>query len=161
MGFVWRRKVEGEPTDDDWLKNAFFTVLSQDQPDGWTDMKYSNGWVDNFKKRFNISYLCQTNKKNRPLQDKVHLIQNFHRWLLLDLQMGPPRCPKYGRFPARMIFHLDQIPLPFVLSEKRTLSGVGEPVFIRAPKSSFDPAVHSCSSTTNCENRNYFAWSTL
>ena len=48
----------------------------------------------------------------------------------------PQRCVLYGRFPAANIFHHDQIPLPFALTDKRTLSGIGEPVFVRLPKGS-------------------------
>ena len=34
-------------------------------------------------------------------------ICNFHRWLLHDLQRSAPqRCPQYGRFPARFMFHM-------------------------------------------------------
>jgi hypothetical protein len=37
----------------------------------------------------------------------------------------PRRCPKYGRFPPHLMFHMDQIPLEFVMSGKKTLNPIG------------------------------------
>jgi len=83
-----------------------------------------------------ITHVCQTNKKDIPIQQKVPLLQKFHRWWLLDVQRDslPQRCSKYGRFKSGSIFHMDQIPLPFVLRSDKSLNVKGFPCFINGPK---------------------------
>ena len=120
-----------------WIVWAMVRILAIDQPKGWQDFRGSNGWLENFKDRWKISSLCVTNKKSRPIALKEPLLKSFHRWLLRDLQLslGPPyRCPTYRRFSAASMFAMDQIPLPFVLDSKRTMSEQGQPVFLRVPK---------------------------
>jgi hypothetical protein len=137
LAFLFRRKNQGYVTTDAWLQDSMRTLLEAEQPDGWEEFKASNGWVALFKKRYRITAQCQTNKKHVPITEKLPLIRNFHAWLLTILQLSTPqKSTKYGRFPATFIFHMDQIPLPFVLGSKRTLNSIGEPVFIRAPKGS-------------------------
>ena len=66
-------------------------------------------------------------------------MKKFHRWLLRDLQLSQPQqCPTYGRFSGDRIYHMDQIPLAFVLNPQHiyTLNSIGEPVFLLAPKGS-------------------------
>ena len=85
-------------------------ILMIEKPPKWDKVRNSNGWAIGFKKRFRISSHCLTNKKDIPIFQKLPRVQKFHRWLLLELhQQQPPRCPKYGFFPARYIFHMDQV----------------------------------------------------
>ena len=53
-----------------------------------------------------ITHVCQTNKKDIPIQQKVPLLQKFHRWWLLDVQRDslPQRCSKYGRFKSVFLY---------------------------------------------------------
>jgi len=139
MEFVWRRRVLGLKATEAWIAWAMEKILAIDQPNEWQDFRYSNGWLDKFKDRWKISSLCVTNKKSRPIALKEPLLKSFHKWFLRDLQLslGPPyRCPIYGRFSAASMFAMDQIPLPFVLDNKRTMSEQGQPVFLRVPKGS-------------------------
>ena len=115
-------------------------ILFEDKPPTWNLFRASAGWVTGFKKRYRISYQCLTNKKSTHILEKLPLIKKFHRFLA-DLQMsqGPPqssRCIKYGRFPAHRRFHMDQVPLAFVLDSERTLSSIGESVWMAVPKGS-------------------------
>ena len=106
LAFYWRRMILTLKTGDDWLVEMMKEVLEADQPQGWADAKLSNGWLYAFKKRFRISSQCLTNKKNVLIVQKVPLLKKFHTWLQ-DLQrQGVQRCPKYGRFPAKFMFHM-------------------------------------------------------
>ena len=110
LAFYIRRMLFGLEADDEWLKTAMDEILMIEKPLKWDKFRNSNGWVIGFKKRFRISSQCLTNKKDIPIFQKLPRVQKFHRWLLLELQQQqPPRCPKYGFFPARYIFHMDQV----------------------------------------------------
>ena len=110
MHFVIRRELEGLNTDDQWVKDKMDEMLVRDKPSGWENFCASNGWVTGFKKRYRITHQCQTNKKHLNLQEKLPLVKMFHSWLIYTLQRSAPqRCPKYGRFPGRAMFHMDQV----------------------------------------------------
>jgi hypothetical protein len=137
IAFVYRRRKQGLITPDRWLQDSMQLIVSAEKPEGWENFKASAGWVWRFKKRYRISVQCQTNKKHIPIIEKLPAIRKFHFWLLRQVQLSSPqRCARYGRFPAHLIFHMDQIPLPFVLCSKRTNNEMGQPNFIRAPKGS-------------------------
>jgi len=107
LAFFTRRAVEGLPASDQWLKDTMDKILVTEQPEHWQKFCASNGWVAGFKRRYRISLLCQTNKKQTSIWEKLPKIKKFHYWLLKKLQArGPQRCPKYGRFPALCIFHM-------------------------------------------------------
>jgi hypothetical protein len=137
LDFVFRRRHRGLRTTEDWLQTRMLEHLMDAAPADWYKFRASKGWLDGFKKRHHIKLLWRNNKKNTPIAERLEDIRAFHRYLLLDLQMsGPQRCPVYGRFPADHIFHMDQVPLPFCLDVKRSLSMQGEPVFMLLPGSS-------------------------
>jgi hypothetical protein len=136
MHFVWRRSILGLQTDDKWVAETYRKLLEQEQPPGWSICKISPGLISGFKNRYRITSQCQTNKNMIPIRDREDRIKQFHRDLFA-LQLCPPlRCPKYGRHPACCRFHMDQIPLPFVLRSKKTLNEKGQPVFILQPHGS-------------------------
>ena len=134
LRFVHRRIHLGLKTTDIWLRLMMQELL---RVHGWEEFMYSNGWVTAFKERYRITSQARTNKKQLPLSERLGRIKIFHQWLLGELQRSDPqRCPKYGRFAADHMFHMDQIPLPFVLDSGRSLNQIGEPVFIFQPAGS-------------------------
>jgi hypothetical protein len=137
MRFVWRRQIEGFKTGDLWLRLEMADLLAASRPVGWTKFACSPGWLWLFKKRFRISSQVRTNKNMTPVAERVHLLKKFHLWLNHDLQRSEPQnSPKYGRFGPEQMFHMDQIPLPFVLDSSRSLNSIGKPVFIKMPHGS-------------------------
>jgi hypothetical protein len=137
MRFCWRRDVEGLKTTDLWLRLEFAEVLLEYKPNDWSLAKCSVGWLGGFKKRYRITYQMRTNKKTLPIGVRLPRMKKFHLWLQHDVQRRlPQRDPKYGHFGPELMFHMDQIPLPFVLESNRTLNGIGKPVFILMPKGS-------------------------
>jgi hypothetical protein len=62
-----------------------------------------------------------TTEQHKTTQDKTKqdkTTQNNTK----KTQNNTQRCPKYGRFGKRHVFHVDQVPLPFAYNSKRTLN---------------------------------------
>ena len=135
MLFYRRRMLLGLRASELWLKMKMRELLARDQPPGWAEAPLSNGWLHGFKKMYRISRQVRTNKKEKPLAERLPRIQAFHRWLIYDLQCSEPqRDPVYGRFPPEQIYHMDQIPLAMVLNSKSTLNPKGMACHIVQPK---------------------------
>ncbi len=71
FGFFTRRAVEGLTASDQWLKDTMDKILVTEQPEHWQKFCASNGWVAGFKRRYRISLLCQTNKKQTSIWEKL------------------------------------------------------------------------------------------
>ena len=140
MEFLWQRRVEGAEIDDEWFKEEMSATLRKRKPQGWAayaNRLLSNGWLYGFKARYRISNQARTNKKKAPMSERVPRIAAFHKYWLHGVQRLPPqKCAKYGRFSASELFHMDQIPLPFVIRSSHTNNPVGEPCFINQPHGS-------------------------
>jgi hypothetical protein len=135
MKFYHRRMILGLYTSELWLVINMRKLLARDQPPGWEYAKLSNGWLHGYKKLYRISNQVRTNKKEKPLSERLPEIQKFHRWLIYDLQGTAPQTDsKYGRFAPDNVYHMDQIPLAFVLSARMTLNPMGMACHLIQPK---------------------------
>jgi hypothetical protein len=129
--FVWRRKYQRLATHRDWLRDNMAEILRRDY--NITKVR-SAGWCSNFCRRWAITSQCRTNKHKQSVQERLPAIRKFHTWLIYGLQRSEPqRCPKYGRFPPHLMYHMDQVPLPFSSGSKKTLNMTGEHCAIRDP----------------------------
>ena len=82
---------------------------------------------------------AKNNKKKMPLSERLPVIQAFHTWFIYSLQWsGDERCAKYGRFPGWLMFHSDQVPLPFVFGSVRTKNPKGEQCRLGQPGDGLD-----------------------
>ena len=139
LAFVYRRSVLKLPVSRCWLDSEFSKILQLNQPKGWEEFKYSNGWATGFCLRWRICSRAMTNKKTESVLERLPDIRNFHRYIIYYLPRlsSSQQCAKYGRFAASNRYHMDQIPMPFVFSGKRTLhfKGAGG-VPIRHPQGS-------------------------
>jgi hypothetical protein len=136
MNFYWRRQQEGLETHEEWLIDEMRQILTNMKPMGWEDFKCSDGWIAGFKKRYGISSLVRTNKKEAPIQQRLPNLRYFHRQMHHARNSPPERCAKYGRFRPDQYWHMDQIPLAFAMTSNRSLSESGAPVFISQPHGS-------------------------
>jgi hypothetical protein len=85
------------------------------------------GWLRGFLKRWRISEQCRNNKKVIPVAERKSWLQAFHTAWIYGIQWtGIARCPKYGRFPADTIFHMDQVPVQFSGTSKKTYNTIGD-----------------------------------
>ena len=130
--FLYRRQQQRLPVHRDWLQQEMLSVLARSNPGNAAPVLIDNfvaseGWASNFCRRFGISSQCRTNKHVLSITERLPEIREFHQFLMYDLQARlPSRCPIYGRFPAKYMFHLDQSPLPFVSTTKATLNVIGD-----------------------------------
>jgi hypothetical protein len=136
MSFHIRRDRIGLKTGDIWLRLEMRDILAKLKPPGWEEFCSSPGWLSGFKRRYRISSQVRTNKKHCPIEERLPEIAAFHRDLLTLRLSAPQTCPRYGRFSPGAYFHMDQIPLPFVLASERSLNEIGQPNFILMPKGS-------------------------
>jgi hypothetical protein len=68
----------------------------------------------------------RNNKKNESLEERLPRIRAFHKNLIYGLQRSKPqRCKKYGRFPPDLVFHMDQVPLPFPRTNAKSMNFKG------------------------------------
>lgn len=112
------RKVRGK-----WLRKTYRRRVIA----GGGKTKASQGWLMGFLKRWKISTQCRTNKKTCPVNDRVGPIMEFHTNLIYGLQWsGTQKCPKYGRFPPEIMFHMDQIPIEFSGTCRKTYNRIGD-----------------------------------
>jgi hypothetical protein len=118
-----RRRDLGRRVSGKWLRKVYKKrCAAQGFP-----VHAGRGWLRGFLKRWRISQQCRTNKKCTPIAERQTWIQAFHvAWIYGIQWAGLARCPKYGRFPADCIFHMDQVPIQFSGSNKRTYSSIGD-----------------------------------
>jgi hypothetical protein len=84
--------------------------------------------------RYKITKQARSNKKHDSLQSRLPKIQEFHRYFIYGVQRSlPQRCPKYGRFPGYLMFAMDQVPIPFLISSKYTLNMKGHRCWAALP----------------------------
>ena len=137
--FVYRRMYQGLVVRDSWLRREFKRCLAVSQPQGWETAKASKGWCYRWCQRYDVTEQAKTNKKKLPLSERLPAIQAFHTWFIYSLQWsGDERCEKYGRFPGWLMFHADQIPLPFVFDGLRSKNPRGEQCRLAQPGDGLD-----------------------
>jgi hypothetical protein len=136
--FICRREVRNLKVSGRWLKKEFRRLVLERKPDGWEGYKYSNRWLHRFQNRYNITNQVRSNKKHLSVLERLPHIQRFHRFLQKLRCNGPQRDVKYGRFPAKAYFHMDQIPLPFSLDCNRSLGRKGVACRIFQPGGGLD-----------------------
>ena len=126
----------GLKTGDGWLQLEMHKILREQKPQYWEDFAASSGWLYGFKRRYRITSQVRTNKNHIPIESRLKSIAEFHRELSVLRLTSPRTCAKYGRYKASCYFHMDQIPLPFVLASERSLNEISTPNFILAPHGS-------------------------
>jgi hypothetical protein len=135
--FLWRRKYLRLRTSTDWEKRnmlAIFNTHYQSLGEIPPQFLASDGWCTNFNRRWDITYQCRTNKHKRTVMERLPQIARFHQWLIYGVQRSAPqRCPIYGRYPPHLMYHMDQVPLPFAPTSKRTLNMRGEACEVKLP----------------------------
>jgi hypothetical protein len=122
MEFCSRRDL-GRRVGGKWLRKMYKKRCAAQGK----DVKAGKSWLRGFLKRWKISQQCRTNKKCTPVAERKSWIQAFHvAWIYGIQWTGTTRCPKYGRFPANTIFHMDQVPVQFSGSGNKTYASIGD-----------------------------------
>ena len=58
----------------------WFSVKPAHGLDGWEKHKASDGWMDEFVNKYNLSSRKKTNKKSKSIEEMFHTIQRFHEY---------------------------------------------------------------------------------
>lgn len=142
--FMYMRVFERVKVHRKYLREAMVDIVKRKDPDGLRGTlplgwRPSEGWASNFCRRWEISSQCITNNHTQSITERMPQMQAFHRFLIYDMQHRlPRRCPKYGRFPQDRIYHMDQSPLPFASTGRKTLSAKREQVHVKTHGGSGD-----------------------
>lgn len=150
--FIYRRRYQGLRVTRKWLRRNFKYTRAEagHNVDGWFPSK---GWCSRFCKRWEITSQCRTNKKKYSIEERLPKIQGFHQYWILTVQgTGEQRCPKYGRYPASHIYTMDQVPMPFSSSSKRSMNEKGAPRGNRFTAASEDDKRFCTIQVTLCAN---------
>lgn len=118
---VDRRKRLKYPCNHYWVQVEMRSILDEDEPVGFKAFKCSNGWASLFCTRYRLTTQCVNNIKAQDASERMFKIQKFHTYVQALQDSLPQKCMKYGRFPPRNMFHVDQVPLPFSSPQNRTL----------------------------------------
>ena len=91
--------------------------------------KGSGSWIRGFARRNNLSQRRGTNRKNKSASARLPKLWRFHKGLrsLLRTEGSIPNqhSIKYGRYPLRCRFNVDQIPLAFDMGAGTTWDTIG------------------------------------
>ena len=106
---------------------AIFKELKEQGVQGYNTMtfKASNGWRTNFIKRRKLKYRRKKSGKLFSANDHIPKYLDFLKTLRFKIL-----CPRdneecdeiYGRFPPSRRYNMDQVPLPFVVSQEFTFT---------------------------------------
>ncbi len=91
------------------------------------DFKASNGWFWNFLRRKNIKFRARKSGKKKSTDENLPKILQWYGYMrhkVLTRYTGDPEgqhwTTKFGRFPPKLRYNVDQVPLPFVVSMDST-----------------------------------------
>ena len=90
--------------------------------------KASNGWFWRFLRRKNLKFRKRKSGKKKSTDDNLPAILEWYTYLRHNVLPNQPNKPckdfseKWGRFPPKLRYNFDQVPLPFVVSQDETFT---------------------------------------
>lgn len=87
-----KRRANGNKVSNHWLIATMRQTCLKDKPPGFNPSRhiFTNKWARGFRKRKGISLQKRTNNKAKSLLEKIHLIQNYHQWLIYSFPNEEP-----------------------------------------------------------------------
>ena len=135
------KRGKGQKVSNLWVKLKFKQMLSEDKPPGWGQFKCSEGWLSNWKHKYEVVKRMRTNKKRQKWQEREPAIQQFHQYMhdIRNDTQHRHQSAEYGRFHPRNTYTFDEIPMPFVFDQDSTLDYKGSTtIYIRSPGNGLD-----------------------
>ena len=92
--------------------------------------KASSSWFWRFLRRKNIRFRKRKSGKKKSTDDNLPAIIDWYTFLRHNVLPNQPNKPckdfseKWGRFPPKLRYNFDQVPLPFVVSQDETYTTV-------------------------------------
>lgn len=135
----------GAKVGDRWIRTRMRKYIRKFYGDANADsFKASPNWMFSFKNRQGISLRRKTNRKKEGSNKILPIIQAFHQQLRRDINSSRGRTnmekhKKCGKWMPKRRFHVDQVPLPFVVDQEMTSDVTGSTsVWISQPASGLD-----------------------
>ena len=145
--FVEQRK-KGRKVSASWIRitaKKIYNAKKATNPEKWESKPFqaSAGWMRRFIKRKKIKFLKRKCGKEKTAEECITEFEDFMYKLRFDFL--PPREDDgadgrdalWGRFPPERRYNMDQVPLPFVVSQDHTFTTEEDnDVNIKCPKES-------------------------
>ena len=126
-----------------WLVFTARRLFDALYPDDAGTFLASRGWRRQFLKRYSLTRRKTTKTKLKSVTERLPQAREYHQKLVLLVTKPPPgkpdapMDPKYGRFPEKLRFNMDECPLPFTSHRDSTIEEVGEDiVHVKQPNES-------------------------
>ena len=130
---IQQRRCQGTRTTTTWLRAIMLHEVRQ--VDANSNFKASNKWVWSFLRRHRLCVRRKTNGKNLSIQQRLPLIQQWHRDLRSRLRKGGGD-PKWGLYPPEQRWNVDQVPYCLGGLSTRTIDNVNtNRVWVKGKKS--------------------------
>ena len=107
-------------------------------PDRWESIEFkaSFGWMRRFIRRKKIKFRKRKCGKEKTAEESIPEFEEFMEKLRFDF-LQPRQGGLWGRFPPARRYNMDQVPLPFVVSQDDTFTMEEDTdVNIKCPKES-------------------------
>jgi hypothetical protein len=113
--------------------------LHQDSPN-YLHFKASQGWLKRFMARHHLCWRMRNDNALKSAEQLAHGVQKFIKELRRLRAEHPDQNDQvWGKFGPRYTFNVDQVPLPFASTQKRTIEFMGtQRVWIKQPGSGLD-----------------------
>ena len=73
-----------------WIKATMKHLIRENLPDVDTNNKFTDKWLQNFCKRFRISWQRRTNKKNKGVMERLNTAKRYHWWVIYQMGLEKP-----------------------------------------------------------------------
>ena len=127
---ILTKRKSGHRVSNTFIRIRALTIFKDLQEQGVADyknatFKASNGWRTNFIKRRKLKYRRRKSGKTFSADSHLPKYLDFLKTLRFRLLVprGDSTCDEiYGRFPPNKRYNMDQVPLPFVVSQEFTFT---------------------------------------
>ena len=145
--FVEHRK-NGKKVSASWIRINAMKIFNAEKlahPDRWESIEFkaSFGWMRRFIRRKKIKFRKRKCGKEKTAEESIPEFEGFMEKLRFDFLQpreddgNDGRDPLWGRFPPARRYNMDQVPLPFVVSQDDTFTMEEDTdVNIKCPKES-------------------------
>ena len=123
------RRAQKHRVTGRWLKENMKHILKNDLPEVDTTNKFGDKWLNNFCRRFRISWQKRTNKKNKGVLKRLHIAKNYHWWVIHKMGMEKPHDMVIRKKKTKKKTKKKQPPKKKKKSKKKE----DKPLFVRPP----------------------------
>mgnify|MGYP002039733378 CR=1 FL=1 len=123
MKQVRERRQRGARVSANFLRIKMFAAVALHYPHN--NFTASRSWQLRFRKRFNLRPRRAQKTKKKSAGQRAPKIKYWHH--CFHRMLSSPRAgdgywnDKWGRFPPSYRFNVDQVPLPFIVSQDSTM----------------------------------------